>query len=288
MAAPRPPTSDDQANPAAEPAAGAPDTSKPSFYRHARAWVTQRHFGRWSTLVATLGCLVLLGLGTWQIARLHQKNDLIHHVVTQLRDDELDLRRKLPRDARDWAMFDYRHVVIQGEWLDVHNLQLVPRTHDGDYGYHLATPLQLKDGQVLLVNRGWMPAKMDAGPQSQNGLTVIAGVLRLAPAAIPFGVMPNKAKSIRRNIWSWPDLTKIADTIGVPPLAPVILYQERTSFEKDAYPIGGQAQIAIRNEHKQYALTWYALAIAALIIWLTAARSTAPVAPPVSTDNPDA
>lgn len=244
-------------------------------------FILTRHFGLWSSLVAIILCGVLVGLGTWQVIRLHQKNNLISHMTAQINQAERDLRLYPPIDGAAWQALDYRRVVLQGDWLDLHQFKLIPRTYEGQSGYHLLVPFRLQNGQIVLVNRGWAPDKTDMGPQSQNGTAVIAGIVRTAPGEKPFGMMYNNPA---KGQWAWPDLKALANAMGVQELAPVIVYAERAGEtpdksinDADEYPIGGQVQLAIRNEHKQYALTWYALGLAFLVIWLAAAKRKEPV-----------
>lgn len=242
-------------------------------------FAASRRFGLWSSLIAAILCSVLLGLGTWQVIRLHQKNTLIDHMTAQMQQAERDLRLRPPASATEWDALDYRRVVLQGDWLDLHQFKLIPRTYEGENGYHLLVPFRLQNGQIVLVNRGWTPSKTDIGPLSQNGTAIIAGIVRKVPATKPFGMMDNIPA---KKQWAWPDLKAMANVVGVQHLAPAIVYAERagetpdkTVNDADEYPIGGQVQIAIRNEHKHYALTWYALALAFLVIWLAAARPKA-------------
>lgn len=237
-------------------------------------FLANRHFTALPSLIAAIGCIILLGLGTWQIARLYQKNAQITHITTQLQQGEIDLRLKPPVDAQAWHDLDYKAVILQGEWLDLHNLKILPRTYEGQNGYHVVTPFRLSNGQVILVNRGWAPDKMEIGMQSQNGTTIVAGVIRSVPDAKPFGMADNTPAHITRNEWTWPDTQAISQTIGIGTIPPIILYMERqrTAAQEHEYPIGGQVQLAIRNEHRNYALTWYMMAMALLTIWLAASQ----------------
>lgn len=266
---------------------------RPSLLMRARlyqakwdAFLAQRHFSLLPSLIAALGCITLLGLGTWQMLRLHEKNTQINHITTQFQQGEIDLRLNPPVSEEAWSDLDYKAVVIQGEWMDLHNLKILPRTYEGQHGYHLITPLRLANGQVILVNRGWAPDKMEIGVQSQNGPVVVAGVLRAVPDGKPFGMADNTQAHMTRNEWAWPDTHAIAKAIGMNTIPPVILYAERSRdpSQEHAYPIGGQVQLSIRNEHRNYAMTWYMMALALLAIWLAAAQRKTPQ----GTDDQDA
>jgi surfeit locus 1 family protein len=245
---------------------------KPRFSR-IKPWIARRYFAFLPSVIAVTATVILLGLGTWQLVRLHMKNTLIQTITRQLRDGETDYRLHPPTAIDNWQPLDYHAIVVQGEWLDMHDMHLLPRTYEGQNGYHLLTPLRLAHGQILLVNRGWVPDKTNIGVQSQNGLTVVAGIVREAPDEKPFGMMDNTMHEIARNEWAWPDITAMREAIGMGDVMPVILYAERSeTAAKDDFPIGGQAQLSIRNEHRNYAFTWYSLALVLLVVWLVAAQ----------------
>jgi surfeit locus 1 family protein len=252
-------------------------------------FLANRHFNLIPSLLAAFGCMILLGLGTWQMMRLHEKNTQIHHITTQLQQGEVDLRLNPPTTEQAWQDLDYKAVILQGEWLDLHNLKILPRTYEGQNGYHLVTPFRLSNGQVILVNRGWAADKMEIGMQSQNGVVVVAGVMRSVPDAKPFGMAENTEAHVTRNEWAWPDTQAIAKTIGMSSIPAVVLYAERSRdpTQEHQYPIGGQVQLSIRNEHRNYALTWYMMALALLAVWLAAAqkKSSAEKTPDTHADD---
>ncbi len=279
--APKPALAAPVAPPAETPPVVDAGPVKPSILVRFRLTASQffatRHFTRWSTLAVCIMFAVLFGLGTWQIIRLQQKNALITHITAQLAQPERDLRLRPPTHPADWQALDYRRIVLQGDWLELHPLKVLPRAYEGANGYHLFMPLVLPNGQIVLVNRGWAPDKTDIGPTSQTKSVIVAGIVRTAPVAKPFGMMDNNPA---KDVWAWPDTRAIADNIGVQTLAPIIVYAERADTpadqsgvnKADEFPIGGQVQLEIRNEHKQYALTWYSLSLALLVIWLVAAK----------------
>ncbi|TFH35425.1 MAG: SURF1 family protein, partial [Anaerolineales bacterium] len=52
---------------------------------------------------------------------------------------------------------DYQRVVLEGTFLPQYEILLKNRPLDEVAGFHLVTPLQIDDGTVILVDRGWVP-----------------------------------------------------------------------------------------------------------------------------------
>ncbi|MFE9254426.1 SURF1 family protein [Streptomyces sp. NPDC006879] len=114
------------------------------------------------TLLALLLIPAMVKLGFWQFHRHEHRvaqNDLLGHnlaagpvPVTELTSPG----HTVPRS-------DYwRQVTATGSYDRSHEVVVRRRTSNDDrVGFHVLTPLVLRDGQVLLVNRGWVPAGED-------------------------------------------------------------------------------------------------------------------------------
>ncbi|HYD30128.1 MAG TPA: SURF1 family protein [Azospirillaceae bacterium] len=215
----------------------------------------------WPMLTTLVGVGLLLALGTWQMQRREAKLDLIERVERQMAAPAVPLPALLP-DPAEW---DYRRVVITGRFLHDHEMRLVVRTHNGQVGAEIVTPLLRPNGGVILVNRGWVPQdriEPAARPDSQpRGMVTVEGVAR-RPAP-PAWLTP--ANDPVRNQWLWIDRDAMAKAAGVAEVAPVVV---EAAARPDTLPVGGLTRVAFANDHLQYALTWYGLAIGLVIIYV--------------------
>lgn len=104
------------------------------------------------SILALIGVLVFAQLGRWQWHRAEEKRALAAAFAagTDNFSSALGTRStaELPR---------YTQVRARGRYDAAHQFLLDNMTHDGRAGYQVLTPLQLDDGRVLLVNRGWLP-----------------------------------------------------------------------------------------------------------------------------------
>ena len=108
--------------------------------------------GLWPSLATLLGLILLAGLGSWQVERLHWKEGLIAERAARLAAPATPLPA-----AADWPAWDFRKVELRGTFR--HDLEQLfgASTHEGRLGHHVLTPLLREGGSAVLVDRGWVP-----------------------------------------------------------------------------------------------------------------------------------
>ena len=229
--------------------------------------IGQRRFRpRFWPSVATLAALaILIGLGTWQLDRLAWKEDLIAEM--QARSAAAPM--PLPRDLADPALA-YRKVRLRGQFLHDKELYLGARTHGGRAGLHIVTPMRLEDGRTLLVDRGWVPPeRKDPASRAEGrmpGPLVLEGVIRRGGWGGMEMFRPENQPE--ENLWLWLDLPAMAARAGLSGAVTAAYVAAGPAPNPGGYPIGGQTRIELANNHLQYAITWYALAAALLVIYV--------------------
>ena len=216
------------------------------------------------TLFTLPALLLMLGLGAWQLERLQWKTALIAERAERTHAPPV----ALPRAGDDLAAAEYRRVELTGSFLHDRELDLAARSHLGVPGYHIVTPFRLADGQTVLVDRGWVPlARKDARTRAQGqlaGEVTMAGIIR-RPVGQGWLVPDNEPG---HNVWFWFDLPAMASHAAIAgPLAPVYVDAAAAAIP-GGYPLGGETRIELPNDHLQYAITWFALAIALVVIYL--------------------
>jgi surfeit locus 1 family protein len=109
--------------------------------------------GLWPTVATLLLLPLLTGLGVWQLERASWKQGLVDMHEGQGRLSPVSLEV-----ASSGGDMQYRRVFARGHYDMEQQLLLDNRTFNGHAGYHVLTPLKLADsGNVVLVNRGWVP-----------------------------------------------------------------------------------------------------------------------------------
>lgn len=219
----------------------------------------------WPTAVALSGIAVLIGLGTWQLQRLDWKTQLIAAVEERVAAEP----EPLPPPAT-WAELDldgieYRRFTAAGVFQHDREIHLFthlsePRGRHGGAGYLVVTPLVLDGGGTVLVNRGFVPKEFkdpSTRPQGQvPGRVTVTGLLR--KPEVPGGFVPENDRD--GNIWFYRDIASMARASGHPDAAPFLL-DESANTVPGGLPQAGETRLVFKNDHLQYALTWYALAL---------------------------
>ena len=217
------------------------------------------------------GFAILIALGTWQMERRVWKTDLIATMTARLAAPPIPVTELLANHSAE----DYRSVSASGTFRHDQEMYLAARSYQGQLGYHVITPLVLDDGQtVVLVDRGWVPVDRQS-PDSRAagqipGPVTVSGIARRPPK--PGLFTPDNRPD--QNLWYWADLPAMAAHVGLSQVAPLLI-EAGTGENPGGLPIGGQTFINLPNNHLQYAITWYSLAVVLVVIYLVSRRRTA-------------
>jgi len=102
--------------------------------------------------------VAFVSLGFWQLRRLDEVQAQNARIAVRLAEPEVQLARLLPPDAADAdieAVVD-RPVETQGRYRAEDQVLIRGRSLDGAPGSWVVVPLELADGRVVAVNRGWI------------------------------------------------------------------------------------------------------------------------------------
>ncbi len=210
----------------------------------------------------------LLALGTLQVHRLGWKTELIAAREASLARPPV----ALSRITRDRITPAFRRVRVGGEFLHDKEIRLGPRTLNGAAGWHVITPLRLIGGGIVLVNRGWVPYGRKNPATRRAGLVKgpirVEGLVRDPPA--PGWFTPDNVPS--KGDWYYVEIAAMASHLGLDDVAPYLI-DAGPNPNPGGLPIGGQTIVRPPNNHLQYAITWYALAVVLLVIYIIDRRN---------------
>ena len=214
------------------------------------------HFRFWPTLLTAIMLAVLLGLGTWQVQRLHWKQNLLAEIDARIHAAPVDVA-----GLTDSVDANYLPATASGIFQDDHLFYLFSTSLTGVGGYHVLTPLKLADGRMLLIDRGWIPYDRKGNFSQSVGPVTVTGILRKPEH---YWLQPKNDPA--RGIWYSIDLVAMAQQAGITAFLPYVLEVDAAPHP-DGYPVGGQTRLTLPSNHFVYALTWYGLAVALLIIY---------------------
>ena len=148
-------------------------------------------------------------------------------------------------------------------------------------GVFVFTPARTPQGEVILVNRGFVADQKPTGdtkrPPPVEGPAEITGILRWPE---PKGWELTASYDKGAQLWFVRDPQAMAQEYGWQRVAP--FYIERESQQpSDGLPPPGPLKPNVPNNHLQYAVTWYGLAAVLLGVfgfWLRSRRHGAATA----------
>ncbi|MEG6508747.1 SURF1 family protein [Methyloligella sp. 2.7D] len=215
---------------------------------------------------------LLLWLGFWQLHRLEWKQGLLAQIDTRVHAPPVPLDVALAR-AADGEDIEYLRVKLRGRYDNARERQIYAISEGGKPGWHVLTPFREEGGPVVLVDRGYVPNALKA-PKSREkgeieGETEVIGLVR-KPRPKGYFTPENDPEADR---WYWRDMTALTAAIypayaGSPPeIAPFFVDAEASDIP-GGWPKGGQTDLALPNNHLQYALTWFSMAAALAVVFV--------------------
>lgn len=217
--------------------------------------------------VAVLPLLaLLLWLGTWQVQRGQAKEGILAERAAARQAEP----QSLPAAGGNAAALYGRAVAAGGEYRDGRQILLDNQVSRGRVGYRVWTPLQLGDGRLVLVDRGWVAAGRDRSrtpnPSAPAGETAIRGIWRDWPEP---GLRLEAPGACEQTGWprvlNYPSYAQIACQYDAPVVNGLLLLAEDApgGFARDWDDLGLPPL-----RHYGYAVQWYALALAVAVLFV--------------------
>ncbi|XP_045509786.1 surfeit locus protein 1 [Colias croceus] len=230
---------------------------------------------KWILMVIPAGSF---GLGCWQVYRLQWKLELIDAMQSKTNASPVDM----PLDFEELKKMEYRPVKVRGEFLHDKEILIGPRaliesdSHmqrtgslvsdpKKNQGWLVVTPFKLAEtGEVILINRGWIPQHMrpkeKRQPSMVTGEIELTGTVRLTETRGPFMPKNNPIK----GSWFYRDLHQMSAYLDC---APVWLDAKGIPDPPEGWPLPNQTRVNLRNEHMSYLITWYMLSAFTAVMW---------------------
>lgn len=234
------------------------------------------------------------GLGVWQLRRLEWKKNLIAELESRLKSQPLDL---MAIDSiNDLTELEYRPFKIKGcfDTNPKNQIFLKPRIlvstreasmrgrsqYQRNIGVNVITPFLVENTDLrILINRGWLPLKgpenyeecADKGLGKANENREIIAILRSSDKTNKFG-MKNDPSTEQWTIRNVEEMSSHLKT------APIYLeLVENNPPGEYGTPFSGQTLVKVRNEHLNYAITWFGLSVFSFFMWYSVLRKKKPI-----------
>lgn len=203
-----------------------------------------------------------IALGVWQLQRMAWKHALIARV-----DARVQAEPAPPPPRAAWAGVSderdgYRRVVLDGQFVAMPEVRAQAVTALGAGHWSMAA-LRTDDGDIVLVNRGFVPLDVQPAPLPAGRVKVI-GLLRTTEPVGGF-LRRNDASNER---WYSRDVAAMASARGLPPASTAPFFVDAAAIDAPAqspnaspWPRAGMTVVRFRDPHLSYALTWFGMAL---------------------------
>jgi len=201
-------------------------------------------------LIGFVGAAILVALGLWQVQRLHWKEALLADIRAHIDAPAVPVPVD-PQQKRD----EFLSVVMTGT-IGAKNLQVLASVKKIGPGYRIIAPFHLDDGRCVLLDRGFVALRAKDAPRPAVHAT-ITGNLHWPDEIDAYTPPPDTA----RQIWFGRDLVAMARVLDCDPVMVVERGSDEPHPVTTRYPVD---TVGIPNNHLQYVVTWFGLAI----VWL--------------------
>lgn len=216
-----------------------------------------------ATIAVAIGVAILCGLGVWQVQRKGWKENLIALLNARLARPPADLPPRtewndLKAEGHEWRRVAFSAAFIPGEEALVYTAGSSFRPDVKGPGYWVFAPARLAGGSVIIVDRGFVPldSKDAATHVPPAGLVDVVGVMRWPEKSGIF----TPAADVKGDVWYARDLTSIVAAKQWTDAAPFYIEQE-SPVPPGGLPKPGRMVVNLRDNHLQYAITWFGLAL---------------------------
>ena len=212
-------------------------------------------FGGWQltrrmivpALFGLIGAAVLVWLGVWQLQRLEWKTAILDEISAKMRGPVTAIPVR-PDEGRD----EFSSVATDGTLLkgEIHVLTSQPNRGPG---FRVIQRLDL-GGRVILMDRGFIAQSL-----KNDKRPLVSGHFEgnlLWPDEIDPTFTPDP--DLKANIWFARDVPAMAKALGAEPVLMVLRQSSETQQVVVPWPVDSAG---IANNHFQYALTWFSLAL---------------------------
>ena len=194
---------------------------------------------------------IVLSLGTWQVFRLNSKSQLISDLENNLKRNSIDFNVDIDKE--------YTKVLLKKKNLK--SKIFLYHLNKGEIGFKVIVPYEVNSSLLVLVDKGWIRKdKINSIKNSLLNDDMIEGYtkkIREKKLFTPknnikedflYSVeIDNLKKSLNKNIY------------------PLLIIQT-SKTKKDIVP--NDYHVGLSNNHLQYAITWYGLALFTIIFFL--------------------
>lgn len=226
---------------------------------------------------------VLVGLGLWQLQRRTDKHALIAALDERLAIAPVALPPGSAWSALTAAKDEFRRVTFTATYAALPDAMVYSsgsgiRDDISGPGAWAFLPARLASGEIVTVNAGFVQNTMQDRAQQDRAASrlvtgqpvTLSGYLRFPESPGTFTPSPDAGK----RLWFARDVPGMARVLNWGSVAPFYVDLE-SPVPSSGIPKPGPLHVHLKDDHLQYAITWFGLAIVVVIafgFWWRAQR----------------
>lgn len=207
-------------------------------------------------LMGVVGTGVLLSLGFWQVQRLDWKRGILHEIETQISAPAIALP-ETPSEAE----LEYRAVEFRGTPTG-RELHVLSSGTSAGTGYRVISAVTTDEGRTIMVDLGVMPLEAKGAAPDLTSTTILGNFL-----------WPDDKTSstpepdLAKGIWFARDVAPMAEALEAEPI--LVVLRQASHYDPRVTPVPVDTS-GIKNDHREYAITWFLLAAVwtVMSLWL--------------------
>ena len=197
----------------------------------------------------------ILSLGTWQVYRLYLKNNLISDLEKNLKTSSINFNVDIDKE--------YTKILFKKK--DLNTKIFLYHLNKGEIGFKVIVPYEINSSLLVLVDKGWI--RKDKINLIKNTLfndDIIEGYTRKIREKNLF--TPNN--NIKEDFLYSVEIDNLKKSLNKNIYPLLIIQTSKTN--KDIIP--NDYEVRLPNNHLQYAITWYGLALFTIIFFYIIGR----------------
>lgn len=217
--------------------------------------------------VVLVGVVGMVMLGFWQRTRLDERREFNAVVAARAVEPAapIDIVVGAQGAESEPAQIEWRAATATGTYLADEQVIVVNRSQGGRAGVNVVTPLELSDGRLLLVNRGFVAGSGTEPPAPPTGTVQIGGRIRQSQER-GFGGLTDPAGELTeiQRI----DIGRLAEQLPAPVLPVYLDLVDAEQRQPEPVP----APELSEGPHLSYMFQWWFFATCAAVGWVVAVR----------------
>lgn len=217
-----------------------------------------------ATIFTLIGFAILISLGVWQLERKAWKGNLIATLNARIAAPPQALPPSPDQKTDEFSRVKLHGAFVPGQSALVFTSGSALRPDVTSPGYWVLSPLRTDDGRIVVVNRGYVAGKDGVAPPPSGDVDLV-GALRWPDEDGMF----TPANEPQNNLWYSRDPVGIAAAKGWGQVVP--FFVEQGTPQLTNAPRAGPLVVKLRDNHLQYAITWFGLAAGlagVYLVWL--------------------